>query len=113
MAEMRTDEGKTGEELGIKKTMNKRAKPKVGSKKEDLAGRMKSKGMPYTQSTQTGNFDEGRGEKAKMWGPKPGFSKGGGMPYKMWGPDAKDHGARKSGETPQTRVKSEGGRGRS
>lgn len=109
--DMRTDEGKGGKsDYGLKPNMNK-AKPKVGPKKEELASRMKAKGMPYTQSTQTGNFDEGRGERAKMWGTKPNFSKGGGMPYDMWGPDPKDRGSRKSGETPQTRIKSEGGRG--
>ena len=113
MAEdMRTDEGKGGKsDFGLKPNM-KRAKPKVGAKKEELAGRMKAKGMPYTQSTQSGGFEEGRGEKAKMWGSKPNFTKGGGMPYKMWGPDDKVH-DRKTGEHPQTRVKSEGGRGRS
>lgn len=108
--EMRTDEGKSGEELGVKSNM-KKAKAKVGSKKEDLAGRMKNKGMPYTQSTQTGSFDEGRGERAKMWGTEPNFSKGGGMPYDMWGPDPKDHGARKTEEKAPHRIKSEGGRG--
>lgn len=108
--EMRTDEGKSGKEMGVKSDM-KKAKPKVGSKKEDLAGRMKAKGMPYTMSTQSGGFDEARGEKAKMWGPKPNFSKGGGMPYEMWGPSDKTT-DRKTGEKPEYRVKSEGGRGR-
>jgi len=46
-----------------------------------------------------------------MWGPKPNFSKGGGMPYDMWGPSDKVT-DRKTGEKPEYRVKSEGGRGR-
>lgn len=108
---MRTDEGKGGKaDFGLKPNM-KRAKPKVGDKKAEIAGRMKSKGMPYTQSTQSGAFEEGRGQKAKMWGPHADFSRKGGMPYKMWGPDDKTHGARKSGEKPEFRVKHEGGRG--
>lgn len=111
MAEMRTDEGKSGKELGVKANMAK-AKPKVGPKKDDMAGRMKAKGMPYTQSTQSGKFDEGRGQHAKQWGSSPSFNRKGGMPYDMWGPSPKYSGANKSGEKVEIPVKSEGGRGR-
>lgn len=107
---MRTDEGKTSSEMGVKKDFA--SKRKVSAKKEDMAGRMKGKGMPYTMSTQDGSFDQSRGMKAKMWGPERNFSKGGGMPYKMWGPDAATPGMRKRGETPTDKIKAEGGKGR-
>lgn len=90
---MRSDEGKSSSDMGIKKSFS--SKRKVSSKKEDMAGRMKSKGMPYTMSTQSGGFEEGRGQHAKMWGPSPDFSRSGGMPYKMWGPDGSTSGAKK------------------
>lgn len=109
---MRSDEGKGGKaDFGLKPNM-KAAKPKVGAKKEDLAGRMKAKGMPYTQSVQSGKFDQVRGQRTEQWGPKPNFARGGGMPYDMWGPSAKDAGFKKSGEQPEMRIKREGGRGR-
>lgn len=91
---MRSDEGKTSSGLGVKKDFS--SKRKVSAKKDDMAERIKAKGMPYTQSTQSGKFDEGRGEKAKMWGPSPSFSRSGGMPYSMWGSSPKVAGARKN-----------------
>ena len=90
---MRTDEGKTSEGMGIKKDFA--SKRKVAAKKDEMAGRLKSKGMPYTMSTQSGSFEEGRGQKAKMWGPDANFSRGGGMSYEMNAPEKGTPGARK------------------
>lgn len=92
---MRSDEGKGGKaDYGLKSNLS-RAKSKIGSRKDDLAGRMKGREMPYTQSTQSGSFDQGRGMRAKMWGTEPNMTRRGGMPYEMNGPERRTTGARK------------------
>lgn len=75
---MRTDEGKTYTELGVKRTpMDK--KKKVESKKKDMAKKM-GKEMPYSMGNKN-SYSEGPGQRFPM--SAKGSMSSGGMPYNM------------------------------